>query len=85
MDKLLSIPEAAGVFSVSEGAVKKWLCHRRLPRVKLGRLTRLRACDVDAVTKSGLPPKGTYPREIRNPATKGLPASGKSAKPLDVV
>lgn len=76
MDKLLSIPEAAGVLSCSEAAVKKWLSQNRLPRVKLGRLTRLRACDVDAVTKSGhLPPRGTYPREIRNPATKGLPAS----------
>ncbi len=54
MDKLLTVKEAAGVLSCTEAAVRKWLCQKRLPRVKVGRLTRLRLKDVEAVLSQGL-------------------------------
>ena len=66
MDKLLSIPEAAGILSCSEGGVRKWISQGRLKITKVGSLTRLRACDVEAIAKDGLPAKGTHPRTPRD-------------------
>jgi excisionase family DNA binding protein len=71
MDKLLSIPEVAGALSCSESAVKKWIYQRRFPVTKVGSLTRLRACDVEAIAKGGgLPAVGTYPRNTAYRATR---------------
>jgi excisionase family DNA binding protein len=63
---LLSIAQVAERLSVTEAAVRKWLAQRRLPVVKLGRLTRLRACDLEDVVQRGLPPAGTHPRKPRD-------------------
>jgi excisionase family DNA binding protein len=63
---LLSITQVAERLSVTEAAVRKWLAQRRLPVVKLGRLTRLRACDLEDVVKHGLPAPGTHPRTSRD-------------------
>ncbi len=63
---LLSIPETARTLGASEAAVRKWLAQRRLPMVKLGRLTRLRFSDLEVVVTKGLPPAGTYPKRPRN-------------------
>lgn len=54
MDRLLSVKEAAQVLACSEAAVRKWLRQGRLPRVKVGRLTRVRARDVEATVRGGL-------------------------------
>jgi excisionase family DNA binding protein len=63
-DKLLSIPEAANVFACRPAAIRKWIYQRRLPVIKVGSLTRLRASDVEAIAKGGgLPAVGTYPRK----------------------
>jgi len=64
LDSLLSIPQVAKRLSVTEACVRKWLAQRRLPRVKLGKLTRLRTLDVDKIIREGLPAPGTYPREL---------------------
>jgi excisionase family DNA binding protein len=64
--QLLSIAQAAQRLSVTPAAIKKWLTQRRLPVVKLGRLTRLRACDLEDVVQRGLPPSGTHPRKPRD-------------------
>ena len=64
--ELLSVAQVAERLSVTEAAVRKWLAQRRLPVVKLGRLTRLRAYDLEAVVKHGLPPAGAHPRKPRD-------------------
>jgi excisionase family DNA binding protein len=59
---LLSIPGAASMLGVTEAAVRKWLAQRRLPVVKLGRLTRLKRSDLETVIQHGLPATGAHPR-----------------------
>ncbi len=54
MTELLSIKEAARRLACSEAAIRKWIYQRRLPPVKIGRLTRLRAEDVERVASEGL-------------------------------
>ena len=62
MDRLLSIKQAAELLSCSEGAIRKWVYQRRLPCVKVGRLTRLRPKDLEALVVKGLPgPPGATP------------------------
>jgi excisionase family DNA binding protein len=53
MERLLSVKEAAERLSCSPAAVRKWLYQRRLPRVKVGRLTRVRTRDLDAFVAQG--------------------------------
>jgi excisionase family DNA binding protein len=53
MDKLLTVKEAASILTCSEAAVRKWLYQRRLPSVKIGRLIRLRAADIEALIEGG--------------------------------
>ncbi len=64
--ELLSVAQVAERLSVTEAAVRKWLAQRRLPVVKLGRLTRLRVCDLETVVTHGLPAPGTHPRKPRD-------------------
>ena len=54
MDRLLTVKEAAELLSCSEAAVRKWIYQQRLARVKVGRLTRLRQRDVEALVSNGL-------------------------------
>jgi len=54
MDQLMTVKEAAKTLAVSEAAIRKWMYQGRLPRVKVGRLTRLRREDVEAVVSGGL-------------------------------
>jgi excisionase family DNA binding protein len=53
MERLLSVKETAERLSCSPAAVRKWLYQRRLPRVKVGRLTRVRPRDLDAFVAQG--------------------------------
>jgi len=54
MEKLLSVKEAADLYSCSEAAIRKWVYQKRLPVVKVGRLTRLKPSDLEAfILKSG--------------------------------
>jgi excisionase family DNA binding protein len=55
MDQLLTVKEAARMLACSEAAVRKWIFQRRLPAVKVGRLTRLRLRDLQALVTKGLP------------------------------
>jgi excisionase family DNA binding protein len=54
MDRLLTVKEAAGLLCCSEAAVRKWIYQGRLRKVKVGRLTRLRPADMEAMVSSGL-------------------------------
>ena len=61
MDQLMTVREAAAALAVTEAAIRKWLYQRRLRPVKVGRLTRLRRADVQAVIAGGLPEGRTGP------------------------
>ena len=54
MDVLVSIREAAKHLSCSEAAIRKWLHQGRLQCVKVGRLTRIRKLDLEALIRLGL-------------------------------
>ena len=47
MEQLLTVNEAAGLLVCTPEAVRKWIYQRRLPAVKVGRLTRLRPRDLE--------------------------------------
>ncbi len=69
MGQLLTVEEAAKQLSCSPAAIRKWLYQRRLPCVKVGRLTRLRLEDVERVASIGLESRasdGTHPRRRRD-------------------
>ena len=53
--RLITVKEAADLLGCSPAAVRKWLYQRRLTPVKVGRLTRLRLGDIEAVAAYGLP------------------------------
>jgi excisionase family DNA binding protein len=54
MDRLLTVREAASMLSCSPAAIRKWMYQRRLPRVKVGRLTRVSMRDLNAfVSQNG--------------------------------
>ena len=53
MDQLITVKEAARLLACSEAAVRKWVFQRRLPVVKVGRLTRLRQRDLEALIADG--------------------------------
>ena len=54
MEQLLTVKEAAKMLSCSEAAIRKWVYQRRLPVVKVGRLTRLRLSDLETLVERGL-------------------------------
>ncbi len=58
MDDLLSIKDAAGFLACSEAMLRKWIHQGKLPRVKVGRLTRIRQSDIEAWVRVGLQPIG---------------------------
>ena len=49
MEPLLTVKDAAQYLQCSEAAVRKWIYQRKIPHVKVGRLTRLRRQDVEAL------------------------------------
>jgi len=51
---LVTVKEAARLLACSEAAIRKWVFQRRLPAVKVGRLTRLRVRDLEALVAKGL-------------------------------
>jgi excisionase family DNA binding protein len=59
VSQLLTVEDAARLLSVTPSAVRKWMYQRRLPVVKLGRLTRLRLEDVERAATVGLGRAGT--------------------------
>jgi len=53
MTQLLTIDDAAKRLSCSPAAIRKWVYQRRLPAVKVGRLTRIRESDLEAFVSNG--------------------------------
>lgn len=58
MEPLLTVKQAAEILSCSEAAIRKWVYQKRLRAVKVGRLTRLRAADLERMmTDPSKPPR----------------------------
>jgi len=77
MSQLLTIEDAAKLLACKPAALRKWLYQRRLTAVKIGRLTRLRLEDIEAVVAKGLP----EPDRSSSPSV-GLPGAPRSRDPL---
>lgn len=58
MDKLISVKQAAEKLACSEASIWKWIQDGRLQKAKIGRLTRIKEQDVDAVIRLCVSPKG---------------------------
>ena len=54
---LLKIKEAALIATVKPSTIASWLCNGKLPRVKVGRLTRIWRQDLNAFLRAGHVPK----------------------------
>ena len=54
MDGLLTIKQAAKLLACSEAMLRKWIYERKLPLVKIGRLTRIRQSDLEGWVRFGL-------------------------------
>ena len=57
MNQLLTVEEAATFLACTPAAIRKWIYQKRLPLVKVGRLTRLRREDLEKVVIQGLHPQ----------------------------
>jgi excisionase family DNA binding protein len=58
---LLSIPEASIELRLAEVTVRRAFLDRRLPGVKIGRLVRFRAEDIEAAKTHGIAPEARKP------------------------
>src|SRR5262245_33641993 len=56
MNATLSIEEGARLLGVSEATARRWIAERRLQTVKVGRVTKLRRRDLEAVAWRLFPP-----------------------------
>jgi len=50
---LLTVPEAADLLHVKPSTIRAWLTQSKLPRIKLGRLTRILRQDCEALVRAG--------------------------------
>ena len=55
--QLVTVEEAARMLACTPAAIRKWVYQKRLPSVKVGRLTRLKLEDVERVASMGLQSK----------------------------
>ena len=60
--ELLTVPEAAALLRLRVSTLRAWVCQRKIPFVKLGRLVRIRRSDADAVISSSLVPASPLKR-----------------------
>lgn len=53
---LLTVPEAAALLRLKISTIRAWVCQRKIPYVKLGRLVRIRRSDAEAYITSRIVP-----------------------------
>ena len=53
---LLSVPQFAGALGVTPACIRRWILERKIATVKLGRLIRIPATELDRLTNAGLRP-----------------------------
>jgi len=45
--RFLGIKELAGYLGIAQGTVYVWVCHRKIPYVKIGRLVKFDMCKIE--------------------------------------
>ena len=60
---LLTLAEAAGLLRLKVSTLRSWVLRRRISYVKVGRLVRIRRCDLDALLAASLVPASERERE----------------------
>jgi excisionase family DNA binding protein len=59
---LMKVPEFAGALTVTSACVRRWILERRVVSVKVGRLVRIPASEVERIIAAGLrPARGAKP------------------------
>jgi excisionase family DNA binding protein len=53
---LLSVPQFADALGVTKACIRRWILERKITTVKLGRLIRVPASEVERLVNSGLRP-----------------------------
>ena len=53
---LLSVPQVAERLNVTRACIRRWVLERRLAVVKVGRLIRIPASEIDRLVQLGLRP-----------------------------
>jgi excisionase family DNA binding protein len=53
---LLSVPQFASTLGVTPACIRRWILERKITTVKLGRLIRVPASEVERLVNSGLRP-----------------------------
>jgi excisionase family DNA binding protein len=53
---LLSVPQFADALGVTTACIRRWILERKIATVKLGRLVRVPATEVERLINSGLRP-----------------------------
>jgi excisionase family DNA binding protein len=56
---LLSVPQFANALGVTPACIRRWILERKITTVKLGRLIRVPASEVERLVNSGLRPART--------------------------
>ena len=59
--RLLTVAAAAKYLSVTVSAIRRWVSQRRIPYLKVGRLTRFDRKDLDELIDRLKVPPGRYP------------------------
>jgi excisionase family DNA binding protein len=54
--ELLTLPEAARLLRLQVSTLRDWVLKRRIAYVKVGRLVRIRRCDVEALIAASIVP-----------------------------
>jgi len=52
--ELLTVPEAAALLRLKPSTIRAWVCQKRIPYVKLGRLVRIKRSDAEALIEASL-------------------------------
>jgi excisionase family DNA binding protein len=54
--ELLTIQDFAGALHVTSACVRRWITERKITTVKLGRLVRIPAAEIDRLVQEGMRP-----------------------------
>jgi excisionase family DNA binding protein len=54
--ELLTVPEAAALLRLKPSTIRAWVCQKRIPYVKLGRLVRIKRTDAEAIIQANIIP-----------------------------
>jgi excisionase family DNA binding protein len=54
--ELLTVPEAAALLRLKPSTIRAWVCQKRIPFVKMGRLVRIKRADAEAIISSNTVP-----------------------------